>query len=218
MGRVDLVAVDLVTSAERGNWVSTQVPSVLVRADLSTASSPAGAAIEAMAAPAGGPNYAKLAEGGAELRAFLRLLWEVSVVHSAGFFLQVDGLEPEIFAEGPANLMVLVRFGASSGTIATKPYQNVLVGPAPDAGKAIFSTLASDAQGTPVPSYSATYAGGSVGWSISWPDAPVEADAAGTDFLRALYQLVSYKVTAINGMPATQNWSRPGDRHGHRNG
>jgi hypothetical protein len=202
-----LTAVDLLLSPDRGNWVSTAVPAVLVRADLSTTSAPASAVSAAVGGT--GPNYAKLAEGGDQLRAFLRLLWEVSVVHTTGFYLQVDGLKAEMFAQGPADMMVLVRFGASGAILAAKPYQNALVGAPPEAGKAIFSTLAIDPSGTPAPAYSATYPGGSVGWSILWEDAPAEADASGETFLRDLYQLISYRVTAIDGKPIQQNWSRP---------
>ena len=201
----DVQAIDVLSSAGRGNWAATKVPSVLVRTDLSTAR---GAQEAVQGAGTGGPNYAKLAEGGEQFRIFLRLLWEVSVVHSSGFYLQIDGLKPEMFAQGPADMMVLVRFGALGATVEAKPYQNALVGAAPAAGQAIFSTLV-DKQGVPMPSYSATYNGGSVGWAIEWADAPAEADAQDADFLRGLYQLVSYRVTSINGTAIDQNWSRP---------
>lgn len=204
-----VTSVDLLASAERGNWTSTAVPSVLVRTDLSTTSTPGVAVFEAIRAVNTGPNYAKLPEGGDQLRAFLRLLWEVSVVNSSGFYLQVDGLDSDMFIEGPADLMIVVRFGTAGPIVAAKPYQNVLVGAKPEAGKAVFSTLVSDAQGTPVPGYAASYAGGAVGWSVLWEDAPAEADAAGGGFLQDLYQLLSFKVTQINGAAFAQNWSRP---------
>src|SRR5882724_1358730 len=116
-----------------------------------------------------------------------------------------------MFDQGPADLMLLVRFGIESNIVQATAYQNSLVGEAPEKGKAIFSTVASDAAGTKIEAWAAAYPGGSVGWSITWENAPDEADAGSERFLEGLYQMVSYRVEKINGNPVepTPTWSRP---------
>ena len=146
---------------------------------------------------------------------FLRLVWEVSVVHSDGFYLQVEDLDLQMFDQGPADLMLLVRFGTEGSIVPATAYQNSLVGLAPEDGKAIFSTVASDAAGTPVEAWAAAYPGGSVGWSITWENAPDEADASSDRFLEGLYQMVSYRVEKINGQPIDPTQLEPsGDSSG----
>ncbi|MFY9608925.1 MAG: hypothetical protein WAU45_09965 [Blastocatellia bacterium] len=208
--KVAVTAVDLLYSPSRGTWKSTQIPNVLVRTDLSTSNVPGGVAAQAAVSDPTSPNcsnYAKLGAG--QLMRFLRLVWEVSVVHSDGFYLQVKGLDLQMFDEGQADLMLLVRFGSEGSIVPATAYQNSLVGLPPEAGKAIFSTLASNASGTPVEDWAATYPGGSVGWSITWDNAPDEADASSDRFLEGLYQMVSYRVEKINGQPIATSWSHP---------
>ncbi|MEK6304210.1 MAG: hypothetical protein AABO41_26275 [Acidobacteriota bacterium] len=209
--KVAVTAVDLLYSPSRGTWKSTKIPQVLVRTDLSTSNVPGVAALNAVNAPDSPhcSNYAKLGQGGDQLMRFLRLVWEVSVVHSDGFYLQVENLDLQMFDQGPADLMLLVRFGTEGSIVPATAYQNSLVGVAPEAGKAIFSTLASDAAGTPVETWAAAYPGGSVGWSITWDNAPDEADASSDRFLDSLYQMVSYRVEKVNGQPIATSWSHP---------
>lgn len=209
--KVSVSAVDLLYSPSRGNWKSTKIPNVLVRTDLSTSNSP-GVAAQKAVVEAGSPNcsnYAKLGAG--QLMRFLRLVWEVSVVHSDGFYLQVENLDLQMFDQGPADLMLLVRFGTVGSIVQATAYQNSLVGEAPEDGKAIFSTVASDAEGTPIQKWAAAYPGGSVGWSITWENAPDQADASSDRFLEGLYQMVSYRVEKINGetILPSQPWSHP---------
>ncbi|WP_299205035.1 hypothetical protein [uncultured Tateyamaria sp.] len=218
-GNESVNSIDLLVSKSRGNWASSKTPRVLVRTDLSTVSTPAGvAAANAVAEANAGTdaeptpslNWAKPGEGGVQLARFLRLTWEVSVVHSSGFYLQVEGLDLNIFQNGPADLALVVQFGTKGSITRAAPYQNALIGSAPDKGKAIFSTLAEDSDGTPVQGYAAAYAGGSVGWSITWDNAPDEADAGSGDFLQGLYQMVSYRIEKINGTDQpNESWSRP---------
>lgn len=209
--KVSVRAVDLLYSPSRGNWKSTTIPNVLVRTDLSTGNVPGVAAQNAVSEPDSPncSNYAKLGQGGEQLMRFLRLVWEVSVVHSDGFYLQVKNLDLQMFDQGPADLMLLVRFGTVGSIVEATQYQNSLVGEAPEGGKAIFSTVASDAAGTPIEVWAAAYPGGSVGWSITWENAPDQADAGSERFLEELYQMVSYRVEKINGQPIATNWSRP---------
>jgi hypothetical protein len=210
--KVAVTAVDLLYSPSRGTWKSTKIPQVLVRADLSTNNVPGVAAQMAVNDPASPhcSNYAKLGQGGDQLMRFLRLVWEVSVVHSGGFYIQVEDLDLQMFDQGPADLMLLVRFGSEGSIVEATAYQNSLVSLAPEGGKAIFTTLASDPAGTPVETWAATYPGGSVGWSITWDNAPDEADASSDRFLEGLYQMVSYRVEKVNGQPVIPiTWSHP---------
>lgn len=208
-------SVELLVSVSRGNYTSSETPKVLVRTDLSTDSSAPGVvALRSVEdAAAGGDtfcsNYAKPGEGGEQLKRFLRLVWEVSIVHSSGFYLEVEKLIPEMFDDGPADLLLLVRFGTPGSTLDATAYQNALVGEAPDAGKALFSTLANDRQGTPIKGYTAAYPGGDVGWSITWEGAPDEADAASPGFLQELYQTVSFRAVSVNGREVDTPWSHP---------
>jgi hypothetical protein len=209
--RAAVRAVDLLYSPSRGTWKSTKIPNVLVRTDLST-SNVSGVAAQAAVGEPDSPNcsnYAKLGQGGDQLMRFLRLVWEVSVVHSDGFYLQVEDLDLQMFDQGPADLMLLVRFGTEGSIVQATAYQNSLVGLAPEDGKAIFSTVASDVAGTPVEAWAAAYPGGSVGWSITWDNAPDEADASSDRFLEGLYQMVSYRVEKVNGQPILTSWSHP---------
>ncbi len=215
-----LSSLDMMVSQSRGNYVSTKKPpSVLVRTNLSTATAPGGGGAAAARAVRdansniGGPNfsnYAKPGQGGGELAKFLRLVWECSVVHTGGFYLQVEGLPAELFQGGQASVQLLIQTGSPSGIPEADPYHNALVGPPPDDNSAVVATLASDTQATPVVTYTNSYPGGSVGWSIEWRNAPTKIDAINdADFLQGLYQMVSYQVTAFDGTPIMRNWSRP---------
>lgn len=212
-GKVSLQAVELFGSESRGNWKVTKIPDVLVRADLSTDSAPAQVATMAVAEVADATtdcaNYAKLGEGGAELSRFLRLVWEVSIIHSDGFYLQVEGLDLSDFDAGPVDFMLLATFGTEGSILAAQPYQNALIGQPPQGDVGIFATLAKDDKGTAVEAYGAAYPGGEVGWNIVWNNAPDVADAAADGYLQGLYQMISYRVTAVNGGPITRPWSRP---------
>jgi hypothetical protein len=215
-----LSSVDLAISLDQGRFASTEAPQVLVRTNLSTATAPsgAGAAVaEAMAAPAAAApdphyaNYAKPGEGGAELARFLRLLWEVSVVHTGGFYMKVAGLDLGRFRNGTAELQVIVRTGTTAGTLRAEPYHNALIGPAPDEGHAVMANLDADAAGTPVVTYTASYPGGFASWSIRWDDPPIDADATEDPaaVLLALYSMVSYRIVSVDGTAVASNWSRP---------
>lgn len=212
-------SLDVMVSQSRGNYESTQKPpDVLVRTNLSTSTAPGGGVLAARAVREANENnddpycanYAKPGKGGAELAKFLRLVWECSIVHTGGFYLQLGGLSASLFEQGQASVQLLIQTGASSSIPEAEPYHNALVGPPPDDKYAVVATLASDAQGAPVWTYSNSYAGGSVGWSIEWQDAPTTIDPLNNaGFLQGLYQMVSYQVTAVDNVPVVRNWSRP---------
>jgi hypothetical protein len=219
---VAIRTLDMMISQSRGNYESTKKPpSVLVRTNLSTSTAPGGGSAAALQAIKDAnrnvdnpycTNYAKPGKGGGEFAKFLRLAWECSIVHTGGFFLQVEGLSKDMFENGQASVQLLVQTGVPSRIPEAAPYHNALVGPPPDDKYAVVATLASDSQGTSVVTYTNSYPGGSVGWFIEWQNAPTEIDAINNDqasFLQGLYQMVSYRVTAIDRTPLVRNWSRP---------
>jgi hypothetical protein len=219
---VTIRSMDMMVSQSRGNYASTKrPPNVLVRTNLSTSTAPGGGSAAAAQAirdanrnedTSSCANYAKPGEGGGEFAKFLRLVWECSIVHTGGFFLQVEGLTKDMFENGQASVQLLTQTGAASAIPAAEPYHNALVGPPPDDKYAVVATLASDPRGTSVVSYTNSYPGGSVGWFIEWQNAPTMLDAITDDdanFLRGLYQMVSYRVTAVDRVPILRNWSRP---------
>jgi hypothetical protein len=212
-------SLDMMIGQRRGNYVSTKKPpGVLVRTNLSTLAAPGGGAAAANArreanSDVNGPNcanYAKPGQGEGDLAKFLRLVWECSVVHTGGFYLQLEGLTTDQFEDGRASVQLLIQTGVPSGIPKADLYHNALVGPPPDDKFAVVATLASDTQATPVVTYTNSYPGGSVGWFIEWQNAPTEIDAINdAGFLQGLYQMVSYQVTAVDETPIVRNWSRP---------
>lgn len=221
---VNVSSLELACSTGQGEYASTESPvQVLVRTNLSTSTAPSGSSAAAAAvnsAKAGAPdpycsNYAKPGEAKAgsdgEWKKFLRLVWECSIVHTGGFYLQVEGLKPEQFKNGVASLQLVVQTGPAAETIQAEAYHNALIGPVPDPQSAVFADLCSDLAGTPVVTYTATYPGGSTGWSVVWSSPPDSFDATGgaASALQGLYQMVSYRPTAIDGTAIDTNWSRP---------
>ncbi|MCF2870409.1 hypothetical protein L0664_04960 [Octadecabacter sp. G9-8] len=216
-----ITGVELATAKAKGVFTSTKVPSVLVRTNLSTSTAPGGLSVASSAvdsAAADTPdrfcaNYAKLPEGGDELGRFLRLVWECSIVHTGGFYLQVADIDPETFVNGEATFQLIIQTDSAAEVIHAKPYHNALIGPEPDENHAVMSTLKSKTDDvlTSVHTYTASYPGGFTGWSIVWKAPPNEPDAATdpTGTLKWLYQMVSYRVTGVGGVPVSSNWSRP---------
>lgn len=218
---ITINSLQLLVNTSQGKYTSVKLPKVLVRTNLSTSTVPGGVNAAAVCtgncksdAPADPhcANYAKPAAGGEELLKFLRIVWECSVVHSGGFYLQVEGLTADQFKTGQAALQLLVQTGNQSSVIQAESYQNTLVGAAPEKDSAVLANLNSDSGNTPVVTYTASYPGGSTGWSIEWQNPPLAVDVQGAagDVLLGLYQMVSYRVTAIDGVKiANMSWSRP---------
>ncbi|MCG7561328.1 hypothetical protein [Pseudoalteromonas sp. McH1-42] len=203
--------IQLLSSSGQGQWQSTTSPSVLVRTDLSTNNMPGGqngADVTDSDGPINCINYSKPAESVQQKIDFLQLVWEVSTTNSKGFYLQLEGLDKSLFKQGNAELILLVQLAQQDSIIRTAPWQNALIGSPPEKDNGIFATLASDSLGTPIKQYNAAYPGGDVGWQVEWDNAPIEADAISSDYLKGLYQILSYRVTAINGQPKKYNWSR----------
>lgn len=219
---VDILSLHLAISTGQGQYQSLALPGVLVRADLSTSAAPAGGgglrSMMAMAAVRGVANdycanYAWPQQGADEFGKFLRLVWECSIVHTGGFYLRLAGLTDDQLASGSVSLRLIVGVSPSAQVIKAPPYVNAVVGAPPAAGAAVIGSLMADSAGaTPVVNYSAAYPGGNTGWTLQWATPPVAVDA-GTDqpdaVLSGLYQMVSYRITKVDGSPVSCPWSRP---------
>ena len=193
---------------------------VLAKTNLSTLTEPPASRMAAAAAPSAPPTSAKLSD----VAHFLWLTWEVSVVHSGGYYLYIEDLPESAFADGPANIAVLVTFGASSVAPKLERYHNTFVfDNVPDPAKTV-SVGISDLSQKPVEVYQQNYDAGAVGFQIVWPKAPVDSALNENStpqekaaFLVALYSILQYRVAAIQpGQVALaqapqlpSNWSLP---------
>ena len=193
---------------------------VLAKTNLSTLTEPPASRMAAAAAPSAPPTSAKLSD----VAHFLWLTWEVSVVHSGGYYLYIEDLLESAFADGPANIAVLVTFGASSVAPKLERYHNTFVfDNVPDPAKTV-SVGISDLSQKPVEVYQQNYDAGAVGFQIVWPKAPVDSALNENStpqekaaFLVALYSILQYRVAAIQpGQVALaqapqlpSNWSLP---------
>lgn len=208
--------IDLIVSSGGAltSVASSSAPSgaktMLVKGNFATATSAAGLAATMSGTGADCPTHANMTE----FRSFLQLVWECSVVHTGGFYLDVEGLDPDLFTDGgSATLMLLTQLGPKpeAAIVPIRTYVNAVVG-AQAEGKALLATLASDSKGTPIKTYAPAYPGGSVGWQIVWTPDSTEADAESTDFLERLYHMFSYRVSKVSWTtpPFTpQPWSDP---------
>jgi hypothetical protein len=171
---------------------------VLAKTNLSTLSQPPSFRLAAAAEVP--PTSAKLSD----VANFLWLVWEVSIVHSGGYFLYVDDLPADVFQGGRADIAVLVTFGASSLKPTLEGYQNIFVfDDVPETQKTVSVNI-SDAAGSPVEIYQQNYDAGAVGFEIVWPNAPVESELNEKStpqqkqaFLTALYSILQYRVASV---------------------
>lgn len=200
---------------------------VLAKANLSTLNEPPAMLANAMpalrVAAEQPPTLAKLADAGA----FLVLVWELSVVHADGFYLHINDMPDSLFANGDAQIALLVTFtDVSSSTV--RPWSNCFVLDAiPDNKNGAVAATISDSHGawtTITPAYLA----GRVGFEIDWP-APPATPGLGRNptvgdkasYAEALYSLLQYRVVSINAARAEiaamvraavdlpTNWSLP---------
>ena len=200
---------------------------VLAKANLSTLNEPPtmlANAIPALRVAADQPpTSAKLADAAA----FVALVWELSVVHADGFYLHVNDMPDTAFANGDAQIALLMTF-ADVPPSTLQPWSNCFVLDAiPDNRNGAVAATVSDRHGawtTTTPAYLA----GRVGFEIDWP-APPATPGLGSNpsqadkalYTEALYSLLQYRVVAINAAKAEiaamvhaavdlpTNWSLP---------
>ena len=173
---------------------------VLAKTNLSTISQPPQLfkALLAAPAPPPPPDRARLAD----TESFLRLVWELSIVHSGGFFLYMSDLPEEAFENGVAEIALLVTFGQPAARPRLARWHNMLqLATVPP--QSTIGVTAASSTGT-LRTYRQNYAGGSVGFEIVWPAPPAEAGLGEhptpeqkAKFLEALYSILQYRVEAV---------------------
>jgi hypothetical protein len=133
---------------------------------------------------------------------FLSLIWEVSVVNAAGFFLYYitetgQDLPGSLFSDAgvgggqTAQFDILVTFGQQQEVVTLQPWQNCVWIPEAVGPDSVFAAVL-DASSSPVLQYSPTYPPGNVGFEVVWnlvlpsPEPVIPVDS--------LYQLIQYQV------------------------
>jgi hypothetical protein len=181
---------------------------VLAKTNLSTLSEPPSVRavrLARMEAPELPPTHAKLAD----VRHFLWLVWELSVVHTGGFSLYMEDLPADAFQDGRTDIAVLVSFG---GQPVPKPklrrWHNMLLLPEFPKEDTLGLT-ATRADGRTLQQSQANYPGGWVGFEIRWPKPPTTpgldtnpAPAQKRQYLEALYSLLQYRVESLTAPQA----------------
>jgi hypothetical protein len=154
----------------------------------------------------------------ADVKAFLRLIWEVSVVNAPGFFLfylnsDWEDLPSSLFSDAgssgggqAAQFDILVQLAPQPEVqVQVVPWSNCVWfdGTAP-LGSMYAAVL--DNNGLPVPQYSPTYPAGYVGFEIDWntaqqspePEIPVDT----------LYQMIQFSILQTT-LYSSSVWSLP---------
>ncbi|KAA3622399.1 MAG: hypothetical protein DWQ02_26125, partial [Bacteroidetes bacterium] len=196
----------LLTSAAKGSYSSpkNEAKAMLVRTNLSTDSVPDGvsfaefAETDAMTADSTlGPLQAMLTTE--EAKDFLRLIWEVSIVHTQGFFLMIEGLNSSLFKNQEASVALLAQFGNKpAASQVLKAYFNMIVVDKSQKDQAV-GTYLQDGSGNTLKTYRSNYPAGYTGFSINsqTPAVPSVSDAG--QYLASIYHFVQYKVDSITG-------------------
>ncbi|HYI13234.1 MAG TPA: hypothetical protein VEK57_29580 [Thermoanaerobaculia bacterium] len=150
-----------------------------------------------------------------DVKGFLRLLWEVSVVNAPGFFLYyitASGEDlPPLFGQpgtpggNPAQFDILVQFAPEPSNLVplTNATNCVFLDEGAPGGAVYLEIL--QQTGAPVLQYAPTYAAGSIGFSLLWhrpekTNMPVPVND--------LYTLVQYQIAGGDGYTESV-WSLP---------
>ncbi|HEY0024928.1 MAG TPA: hypothetical protein VGB24_18585 [Longimicrobium sp.] len=189
---------------------------LLVKASFSTTSragqtSPHFAAM-LPAAPSQGPLSARLAD----VKDFLTLVWECSVVNGDGYYLYYrtadgHGLPDGLFAAaGTIQFDIVVELGGSAvagNPVAVPPIATAIVVPGDGPASPVQAQVLDRDSGVPVPVYRPSYPPGTVGYGITWqrpapasPEDPLPVDD--------LYQLFQLRIEG-NGDFSESVWGLP---------
>jgi hypothetical protein len=216
--------LDLLLPAGEGAYKTSaaDAEATLLRTDLSTAGGPALSALfaDALQARAGATSIPALGPTSAQLSSptdFLRLLWECSVVHSAGFFLYVPDLDTSSKALS-YEVAVLVRASAAK-PLTTLPVDShhttiVVAAGIVKTGERLRASLYQSDGKTPVTEPKPGYPAGTLAFGASWsatdtPPMPAAALAANSAaYAAALYQLLELRLAGDAVIEASA-WSMP---------
>lgn len=155
-----------------------------------------------------GPVQATLGQ----VQDFLQLVWEESVVNTAGYYLHIENVPENAFDGETATIALLLQSGEPASVIALQPYHNLVVVAQP-LEKGALAAAIMDHSGNPVLVYQPNYAPGFTGFTAKWLDAPTEVEIQDQSvYIETLYRTVQFRVTNIEGVtpPAGgYNWSMP---------
>ena len=167
-------------------------------------------------------------------QAFLRLVWELSVIDAPGYFLYYrndagHGLPSDLFsdtaaarnspadparktvpgtASGTAEVMILVQFGQTpSAQLTLSSFQNGVAISA-DSHVSTLVCSVSDPPGEPLMTYHSAYAPGHVGFAASWTPA-LPASPPPSVPVDELYHLIQYQLVGTGTRYADSVWSLP---------
>jgi len=174
----------------------------------------------------------------AQVKDFVELVWEVSVVHAPGFFVHAPNIPNGAFQtnNGRAQVALLLTFGSAAVRPTLAPYYNALLIDPADLGKDNApAARIYDQSGAAWTHAVSNYRAGQVGFSIDWQNPPQQpvlstptTQQQRHDYLQALYGLVQYRVegltahqsfahaaAVLTAPPLPSNWSLPvGPRDG----
>ena len=141
---------------------------------------------------------------------FLRLLWEVSVVHAGGFYLYVPSLTPDDFG-GQSRLDIAVLVRPKTPTLTVDGSHNVIIidaGTVTKGNRLIASVF--DAKGsTQLQTAQPNYPPGAIAFGASWSSPPSDVTGGDTtDYANALYHLIQYRLEA-GAVVEESLWSLP---------
>jgi hypothetical protein len=150
-----------------------------------------------------------------DVKGFLRLLWEVSVVNAPGFFLFYntltgEQLPPELFAQpgtpggNPIQFDILVQFGGATDVVPLGPASNCVFLDQSGPSDAVYLEVLQP-DGRPALQYAPTYAAGSIGFTLLWNRPP---DTSAPVPVNDLYTLVQFQIEGEGGYTESV-WSLP---------
>ncbi len=216
--------LDLLLPAGQGAYKTSpaDAEATLLRSDLSTAGGPALTALFADALqarlgstliPALGPTCAQPSNP----TDFLALLWECSVVHSAGFFLYVPDLDTSSKALSyEVAVLVSPTAGAPAPTLTVDSRHTTIMVAAADvtASQRVQASLSQSDGRTPVTEPKPGYPAGAIAFGATWsasdtPPVPATAVAANSGaYAAALYQLLEFRLPGDSAIDPSA-WSMP---------
>ncbi len=192
------------TSGGNGYQSDTQntANTLLLKTNLSTSSEPDSVNTPLMLATAQSQNnLGPVVALQNQVKNFLQIIWENSVVNANGFFLYYENgdqgdFPSTIFSGSQAQLNILVSFPQAT---TFQSWHNVLTTSGDDSNQSLYIGVA-DAQGNAIPSFHPTYPAGCVAFEITLPDESTLLTADGdnqpysADTIEQLYHLIQYQI------------------------
>lgn len=213
--------LNLLVAPSNGKFqsIGSENPSLIYRTNLSTDSIPEGVNFSDLLSQDGlhahsplGPIKATLAEA----EDFLRLIWELSIVHTKGFFLKFKKkIDQTLFTRGEASISLLVELGTTfTEEQMLEPYHNMLILDKQNLTCGIGAYLKNSASKA-LQAYAPNYAAGFAGFSVNYQTVQNPDITNSEEYLASIYHFIQYKIDACSwdvSFKAT-NWSKPMGAH-----